>query len=217
LSYQNKRNKKILIEQRGRLCESCHNSTWLDNLIPLDLHHLNGDPTDNKLSNLQLLCPNCHALTSNFRGKNKKKAEISDEEIIKTIPKSYSASDCLRRLDKRPQQYLIDRVKLLKETNNLEFLCRYNNESIYQSKKCKICDESTISSKSGLCVKCYKKTSRKISRPPYHKLCKEIEELGYSAVGRIYNVSDNAIRKWKKRYEKEINMCPDKTKSSLTV
>ena len=43
---------------------------------------------------------------------------------------------------------------------------------------------------------------RKVNRPPYDQLIQEIKELGYSAVGRKYNVSDNAIRKWVKTYEK---------------
>lgn len=43
---------------------------------------------------------------------------------------------------------------------------------------------------------------RKVERPPYEQLIKEIEETNYSAVGRKYGVSDNAIRKWVKFYEK---------------
>jgi hypothetical protein len=43
---------------------------------------------------------------------------------------------------------------------------------------------------------------RKVERPPYEQLIIEINELGYSGVGRKYGVSDNAIRKWKKYYEK---------------
>lgn len=38
--------------------------------ITLELHHINGDNMDNRLENLQLLCPNCHSMTDNFRGKN---------------------------------------------------------------------------------------------------------------------------------------------------
>ena len=37
------------------------------------VHHLNGDKTDNRLINLSILCPNCHALTKNYRAKNIKK------------------------------------------------------------------------------------------------------------------------------------------------
>jgi len=43
---------------------------------------------------------------------------------------------------------------------------------------------------------------RKTIRPPYELLIQEIKELGYSAVGRKYRVSDNSIRKWIKTYEK---------------
>lgn len=52
-------------------CEQCSRKTWLKKPIPLELHHTNGDIFDNRLDNLQLLCPNCHALTPNHRGKNK--------------------------------------------------------------------------------------------------------------------------------------------------
>ncbi len=45
--------------------------------------------------------------------------------------------------------------------------------------------------------------SRKVERPPYSRLVAEIEATGYRAVGRKYGVSDNAVRKWVRFYEKE--------------
>jgi Zn finger protein HypA/HybF involved in hydrogenase expression len=53
-------------------CERCGRTTWENETIPLELHHINGNRSDNRLDNLQVLCPNCHALTDNYRGKNKK-------------------------------------------------------------------------------------------------------------------------------------------------
>ncbi|HEX5594259.1 MAG TPA: hypothetical protein VFX35_13045 [Solirubrobacterales bacterium] len=44
---------------------------------------------------------------------------------------------------------------------------------------------------------------RKAERPPYEKLLAEIEATSYCAVGRKYGVSDNAVRKWVKFYERE--------------
>ncbi len=44
---------------------------------------------------------------------------------------------------------------------------------------------------------------RKVDRPPYTHLVREIEALGYLATGRRYGVSDNAVRKWMRRYEQE--------------
>ena len=54
-------------------CECCGLSEWLGQPIPLELHHIDGDRTNNVLSNYQLLCPNCHSFTDNYRGKNAKK------------------------------------------------------------------------------------------------------------------------------------------------
>ena len=54
-------------------CENCGLTTWLDGPIPLHLHHIDGNHNNNKLENLQLLCPNCHALTDNYAGKCNKK------------------------------------------------------------------------------------------------------------------------------------------------
>jgi len=54
-------------------CESCKRTKWKGKDIPLQLHHINGINTDNRLENLMLLCPNCHALTDSYCGKNKAK------------------------------------------------------------------------------------------------------------------------------------------------
>jgi transposase-like protein len=45
--------------------------------------------------------------------------------------------------------------------------------------------------------------ARRVMRPPYEQLLSEVEELGWSAVGRRYGVSDNAVRKWVRGYERE--------------
>jgi 5-methylcytosine-specific restriction endonuclease McrA len=52
-------------------CNNCSKKTWLNKPIPIELHHKDGNSLNNKLSNLELLCPNCHALTDNYRAKNK--------------------------------------------------------------------------------------------------------------------------------------------------
>jgi hypothetical protein len=44
---------------------------------------------------------------------------------------------------------------------------------------------------------------RKVERPPYDQLMREIQAASYLAVGRKYGVSDNAIRKWVRQYERE--------------
>jgi hypothetical protein len=61
--------KVHLIKKRGKKCEDCGLTEWKNFPILLEVHHCNGDRTDNKEENLQLLCPNCHSLTDNFRGR----------------------------------------------------------------------------------------------------------------------------------------------------
>ena len=51
-------------------CMKCRRITWNNRPIPLELDHMNGDNADNRLGNLRLLCPNCHAQTPTYRGKN---------------------------------------------------------------------------------------------------------------------------------------------------
>lgn len=51
-------------------CSCCGLKEWLGNPIPLELDHIDGNSQNNKKENLRLLCPNCHALTPTYRGKN---------------------------------------------------------------------------------------------------------------------------------------------------
>ena len=46
--------------------------------------------------------------------------------------------------------------------------------------------------------------ARRVDRPPYPQLVREVRALGYCATGRRYGVSDNAIRKWIRAYEREL-------------
>lgn len=55
--------------KEGR-CEICGRDTWNDGPIPLELDHINGRRDDNRLTNIRLLCPNCHAQTPTYRGRN---------------------------------------------------------------------------------------------------------------------------------------------------
>ena len=57
-----------------RRCSCCTLDTWMDQPIPLELDHIDGNHQNNALDNLRLLCPNCHSLTPTFRGKNKRRA-----------------------------------------------------------------------------------------------------------------------------------------------
>ncbi len=71
--YQSNKLKKRLISEKILLneCSECKITEWNDNPIVLQLDHINGINSDHILSNLRLLCPNCHSQTSTYCGKNK--------------------------------------------------------------------------------------------------------------------------------------------------
>lgn len=54
-------------------CENCGcDGNWQGGKIALEIDHIDGNNTNNEISNLRYLCPNCHALTDTYRGRNKK-------------------------------------------------------------------------------------------------------------------------------------------------
>lgn len=65
--------RRFLIEECGASCTKCG---WakineFTKKVPIELEHKDGDCTNNSLSNLELLCPNCHSLTATYKGANR--------------------------------------------------------------------------------------------------------------------------------------------------
>jgi len=61
-------------ELKERKCEKCNqNEIWFENFLSLHLEHKNGNHKDNRLENLEILCPNCHSQTATYCGKKNKK------------------------------------------------------------------------------------------------------------------------------------------------
>lgn len=81
--YDRKAVKRIIIENNlipyGCATEGCpcKNGEWRGKPITLQLEHKNGIGNDNRLENLEFLCPSCHSQTDTFRGKNTARAKKS--------------------------------------------------------------------------------------------------------------------------------------------
>lgn len=141
-------------------CQNCQLKEWKNNPIPLELHHIDGNHENNNLDNIQLLCPNCHSLTDNYRGKVLKKEAQSIHIKEKTK---------------------IDKQKSIK----------YYNTCIDCKKKCSI----TATRCKSCAVSLRQKDTCK--RPSKEQLLQDVEDLKYLVhVGKKYNVSDTAVRKW---------------------
>lgn len=95
--------KRIILEQNGK-CNRCNLKEWQGEEITLELEHKDGNSENNNRENLECLCPNCHSLTSTWRGRNKFKEKqrskkVTDEEIIKEYQKSKNVRQCLINLN----------------------------------------------------------------------------------------------------------------------
>ena len=72
-TYRGRENLKLRLVKEGLKkngCERCGLDEWRGIPISVALHHMNGDRLDNRLENLELLCPNCHSQTDTYSGRN---------------------------------------------------------------------------------------------------------------------------------------------------
>jgi hypothetical protein len=74
-------------------CSSCQLADWLGGPIPLELEHRNGRRDDNRLANLCLLCPNCHALTATYRGRNQRRGRLHIQRSVEPEPVAADRTD----------------------------------------------------------------------------------------------------------------------------
>ena len=71
--FQTYKLKQKLIKEgiKENKCEICGCADWQGKELNMQLHHIDGNPHNHCLNNLQMLCPNCHSQTENFTAKNK--------------------------------------------------------------------------------------------------------------------------------------------------
>lgn len=163
-------------------CYKCNNTEWMGQPVPLELEHINGNHRDNRIENLTLLCPNCHAQTDTYRGKNQKRAgvgqrragilKISDEEKSVAGSNPVTCTYCI----------ICDEP------------CR---NDVYWHKECNTCCDCGVKSSGLRCKSCAGKAreSTKIEWPPVEELLDRLVNSNYTRLAKELGVSDNAIRK----------------------
>ena len=66
--------RRYMLEKNNYSCEEC-GCNWVNpksNKTILEIHHIDGNGFNNKEENLKVLCPNCHAMTENYKNNNEK-------------------------------------------------------------------------------------------------------------------------------------------------
>ena len=100
-------------------CDVCGcDGHWQNGQISLELDHIDGDNTNNEKENLRYLCPNCHALTETYRGRNKNiqsKVIISDQTFVQALQTSPNIRQALMKIGLAPMGANYARAKDLLE------------------------------------------------------------------------------------------------------
>jgi len=209
-------------------CKICGISEWNDKFIILELDHINGDNRDNRIENLRFLCPNCHSQTDTWRGRGKSRYPsqyMPDNTLVESLENNKNIRQSLISLGLVPKggNYLRCK-KLIKDKNVIvgknyieppkkekknvnkkkrKGILEENKQKYYSNPKyCKKCGELIPYEKKNntYCnVTCLTTDQRRCKNRPDVKTLKHlVSSIGYCATGRIYGVSDNAIRKWMK-------------------
>lgn len=163
-TYTTSNLKKRLIKSGYKIyeCERCHNTMWEGHPIPLQVHHINGNHQDNRLENLQLLCPNCHALTDSYCGKNMNKYK---KNVI------YSEKEC--PVCKKKFRTKFQRIYCSSECRNLD-INKHNRNNIYSIEKIKQIKEDILKYAIEQCNFTYIGRKMGVSDSSIRKWCKKI-------------------------------------------
>ena len=130
--------------------------------MALILDHINGVADDNRLENLQIVCPNCAATLD---------------------------THCGARTGGSLEEYPCERC-------GTAFRPSYTHDQ-------RLLLTGLRATLAGPRSAARDPSARRVERPPYEQLVAEVAADGWSAVGRRYGVSDNAVRKWVRGYERE--------------
>ena len=169
-------------------CYICNQEPiWKEKKLVFILDHINGDPQDNRLENLRLVCPNCGSQLDTFSGRNKASKRLPIPNDFLSVLQSLGTTSTATH-------YNVTRQTVKKWRRNLETKISLRNPVILN--KC-ICGDYT---RGKMCISC-RKAERRKHIPNKETLQKEIEITSWRDLGKKYNVSDNAVRKWAKKYK----------------
>lgn len=180
--------KEGLKEEKCEICDITH---WMNKAITLELDHINGLNTDNRIENLRILCPNCHSQTASFRGRNQNRSAISEKREVE-----------YRKFKETPAEMRGNLEPSLNEEGAETLHGTSKFRKPLEQVTCPICQE--LFNKKGSQKYCSyecKNIAASVKIPTYQEVIEAFEvHKNFLQVGKHFNVSDNAVRKWCIRY-----------------
>lgn len=203
---------------KSKVCEVCNRTEWNGQEIPLELHHINGNSEDNVISNLQIVCPNCHALTENYRGANQERIKyrkaVSLEEWKVAIESTYNRAQACIKLGIAPyggNYKTIDKIIKEYQFKFLSPVCQPSKQidevkityTDHKGETKEIAGKKRSRNKYPAGFNWRKQPhpwARKVQRPSKEELEKLVWEKPILQLSKEYGVTDNAVRKWCELY-----------------
>jgi len=181
--YSTSKLKKRIIAEgfKKEQCEKCLLTEWMGQKIPLELNHINGVNSDNRIENLEIVCPNCHAQTDHYRGSSKK-----ENKILKDRNKRIKNFKPFKQDEKEVLEEILKKAK--NKHTKISF--------------CKNCKKAYKGHERIFCsIDCYRQYSAK-GIPTSEEIFDAFKKhKSFVQVAKYFNVSDNAVRKWCVKYQ----------------
>lgn len=97
---------------------------WMGKKISFEIDHINGIRSDNSRENLQAVWPNCHSLTSTWRGRSKEKNLVNtmitkSDIVVNLYKKNYNIRQILIEIGFAPKGANYNRIKKILRDNNI--------------------------------------------------------------------------------------------------
>ena len=182
--------REYLLEQANYACEKCgFDKRHPDDGRPvLEINHKDGDAYNSsyKSDNLEVICPNCHSLSPNYRARN--------------IGKSIRVD---RYPDSRIKEVIKEKERKLKEAQELLLSTGNETDDIENILNKDICECGNLKMKeSTLCFRCSNKRYNASSAPSKQELINSIRQFNhnYTRVAKHYKTTATTIRRWCKKY-----------------